>query len=80
MYPSLIVLIMAKHQSVFGNATFVACSESNPATYYTHQQQSRVLSALKFASAQASGSGNIRESSKDNEQHVIFSPDAEKAA
>lgn len=77
MYPSLIVLIMAKHQSVFGNATFVACSENNPATHEAHQQKSRALSGLQFASAQASGSGDVREN-KDNE-HVIFSPDAGKA-
>ena len=88
MYPSFIVLIMAKQQSVFGGATFIACSDNNPAAHDVGQQQSRALSALQFASAQESASlqsqlgsthGNVRQSVKDGVLHVVFSPDAEKA-
>lgn len=88
MYPSFIVLIMAKQQSVFGGATFIVCSDDNPAAHDVSQQQSRALSALQFASAQESASlqsqlvsthGNVRQSVKDGVLHVAFSPDAEKA-
>ena len=52
MYASFVVLIMAKHHSVFGGATFIACSEHNLPAHDVNQQQSRALSALQFASAQ----------------------------
>ena len=88
MYPSFIVLIMAKQQSVFGGATFIACSDNNPAAHDVSQQQPGALSALQFASAEESASlqpqllsthGNVRQSVKDGVLHVGFSPDAEKA-
>ncbi len=88
MYPSFIVLIMAKQQSVFGGATFIACSDNNPAAHDVGQQQSRALSALQFASAQESVSfqsqlvsthGDVRQSVKDEVLHVAFSPDAGQA-
>ena len=56
MYPSFIVLIMAKQQSVFGGSTFIVCSDNNPAVHDVSQQQSRALSALQFACSQESAS------------------------
>ena len=84
MYPSFIVLIMAKQQSVFGDATFIACSENNPATHDISQQQSKALSALHFVSEEStslqsqlvSTCGSFRQSLKDGVIHVAFPPDA----
>ena len=53
MYPSCIVLVMAKQQSIFGGATFIICSDgNNPAAHNPSQQQASALSTLLFASAQ----------------------------
>ena len=87
MYPSFIVLIMAKKQSVFGGATFIVCSDNIPAAHDVGQQQPGVLSALQFASAQESASlqsqlvsthGSFSQP-MDGALHVAISPDAEKA-
>lgn len=89
MYPSLIVLVMAKQQSVFETAPFVVCSENN-ATANEASQQSRISSALQFASPQGSvdrlslqsqslsASGDPGQFSKDSVLHIDFYPDAEK--
>ena len=88
MYPSFVVLIMAKQQSVFGGATFIVCSDNNPAAHDLSQQQSRALSALRFVSAQEGASlqsqlvsthGIFSQPAMDGVLHVAFSPDAEKA-
>ena len=88
MYPSFIVLIMAKQQSIFGDATFIVCSDNNPAAHDVSQQQLGALSALQFASVQESTSlqsqlvsthGNVRQCVKDGVIHVTSSPNAEKA-
>ncbi len=81
MCPSFIVLIMAKRQSVFGGATFIVCSDDNPAAHAVSQQQSRA-SAQESASLQSqlvSTHRNVTQSVKDGVLHVAFSPDAEKA-
>ena len=78
---------MAKQQSVFGSATFIVCSDNNPAAHDVSQPQPGTLSALQFASAQESTSfqsqsvsthGSFFSQPMDGVLHVAFAPDAEK--